>query len=222
MENNKAQSNKKKAKLAIIIILALFVVLVLVNLLIDSGALSALFKDKTDNNKEPIFFYNIDYDFDIFTDEAYLDLDRSLLYSDDGASFARLVTDEDFKNAGKYAVFFGNYFEAAIYGRHEEYNSFFEESYFKENPKKERFTMQMIYNMEVTKLSEYVIDEGTPNEAIKSEFTVRYAIRRNNGTLRDDLDSGVTRPQIYELVEYAQTDTILIRSISDINYGTSK
>lgn len=61
--------------------------------------------------------------------------------------------------------------------------------------------MQMIYDMEAILLRYEDCDDGTT----LYEFEVRYAIRRNNGTFRDDLDSGVTRPQLYVLSENPDT-----------------
>lgn len=80
-----------------------------------------------------------------------------------------------------------------------------------------RFTMQKLYDMEVVKLAEYVINEGSPDQTTVYEFKVSYRIRRNNGTFRDDLESGVARPQIYQLYRLDRTEEILIQSISEYN-----
>ncbi len=216
-EKTKAKKKLSKSQLIIIIIAALFALTAVLTLLYDSGALAKIFSGK-DKEDDPIFLFNPNYDFDIFEDEAYLDLNRSLYYSDDGVNFTYLTTENDYQNAGKTAIFFGEYFNSIIYGDSEKFNSFFTDDYYDDNDPKERFTMQMLHNMEALRLSATIINEGKADQATVYQFEVRYAIRRNNGTFRNDLESNVTRPQIYELIEYDYDGEIKINSISDIKY----
>lgn len=210
---DKTENNGKKRLLKIaIIILAVFAVLVLFDFALEKGLFDRPQQDDT-GTREPIFFFNPDYDFDIFTDEAYLDLDRSLHFSDDGGTSTAILTDENsYNSAHRTARFFKEYFDAVIMGDYEKYNSLFTDEYLKKNGAKDRFTMQMIYNMEAVLLRSEDHDDGTT----LYEFEVRYAIRRNNGTFRDDLDSGVTRPQLYVIREGSDTGSLLIAAISDI------
>ena len=218
MNKKEKQVNKRKGKTVIIILLILFAILVILNLVAESGILNRLSAPDDEETKTPVFLFNPDYDLNIFEDEAYLDLDRYILYSDDGVSFVKLVNENAFQAAGKTAVFFGKYFDSIIYGDSQAYNALFTEDYLKEYGEKDRFTMQMLYNIEVTKLREETINEGTAGQSTLYEFEVRYAIRRNNGTFRDDLESGMTRPQIYVLIENDSTGELLINSITDVIY----
>ncbi len=218
LDKKERQVDKRKAKTVIIILLILFAILVIFNIIAESGILSRISTPDDEQTKVPIFLFNPDYELNIFEDEAYLDLDRYILYSDDGISFVKLVNERAFQEAGKRAAFFGNYFDSIINGDCQKYNEFFTEDYLKEKGKKDRFTMQMLYNIEVTLLREETVNEGTPEQATLYEFEVRYAIRRNNGTFRDDLESGVTKPQIYVLIENDSTEEILISSITDVIY----
>ena len=210
---DKTENNGKKRLLKIaMIILAVFAVLVLFDFALEKGLFDRPQQDDT-GTREPIFFFNPDYDFDIFTDEAYLDLDRSLHFSDDGGTSTAILTDDNsYNSVHRTARFFKEYFDSVIMGDYEKYNSLFTDEYLKKNGAKDRFTMQMIYNMEAVLLRSEDHDDGTT----LYEFEVRYAIRRNNGTFRDDLDSGVTRPQLYVIREDPDTGSLLIAAISDI------
>lgn len=212
MSIQKTTNGRKRLLTVVIIFVSMFAVLLLLDLVLESGILDSAEKDVT-GTREPIFFFNPDYDFDIFTDEAYLDLDRNLHFSDDGGTSTAILTDDNsYNSAHKTARFFKTYFDTIINGDNEAYNLLFTEEYIKKNGTKERFTMQMVYNMEATMLRSEDKDDGTT----LYEFEVRYAIRRNNGTFRDDLDSDVTRPQIYVLSESANEGEILIAAISDV------
>ena len=210
---DKTENNGKKRLLKIaMIILAVFAVLVLFDFALEKGLFDRPQQDDT-GTREPIFLFNPDYDFDIFTDEAYLDLDRSLHFSDDGGTSTAILTDDNsYNSVHRTARFFKEYFDSVIMGDYEKYNSLFTDEYLKKNGAKDRFTMQMIYNMEAVLLRSEDHDDGTT----LYEFEVRYAIRRNNGTFRDDLDSGVTRPQLYVIREDSDTGSLLIAAISDI------
>ena len=210
---NRKLNHNRKAKIIILVILSLFAFLILFDILIQSGLILKFFPKDENDKSDYIYFCDADYEFDIFSDEEYLDLDRYIKYSDDGFSTVSLVNDNAFKNAGKIAIFWGEYFDSVIYGDYDKYNSFFTESYIADKGKKEKFTMQMLYNIEVVKLREYEDGESTVYE-----FEVRYAIRHNNGTFRDDIESDATRPQIYQLIQNSNTNIIKINIISDYNY----
>lgn len=212
MTSQKESNGRKRLLTIAIVFLSMFVILLILDVVLESGILDSA-GNADSETKEPIFFFNPDYEFDIFTDEAYLDLDRNLHFSDDGGTSISILTDEkSYNSAHKTASFFKNYFDAVINGDSKTYNSLFTEEYLKKNDAKDSFTMQMIYNMEAIMLRSEDKDDGTT----LYEFEVRYAIRRNNGTFRDDLSSDVTRPQIYVVTESADTGTLLIAAISDV------
>lgn len=218
MKEKKPSTGRKRIITVCIILASMFAVLLLFDITLESGILESPANEDA-GTAEPIFFFNPDYDFDIFTDEAYLDLDRSLHFSDDGGtSVAVLTNDNAYNSAHRTARFFRDYFDSVIMGDHERYNTLFTSEYLKKNGTKDRFTMQMIYNMEAVMLRSEDLDNGTT----LYEFEVRYAIRRNNGTFRNDLESGVTRPQIYVLSEDPDTGTILIASISEMKQKSGR
>ncbi len=205
----------KKTVIRFLLILAgLFLCLVVLNLLFDSGLLTSLFRKKpAPSERTPVFLFNPDYDENIFEDEAYLDLNRYIFYTE-GALSVYLAGENDFAAMGPAAAFFGDYFDAVIRGDAARFNACFTAEYLAEKGEKDRFTMQQLYDIEVTKLSEYLINEDTADPITVMEFDVSYRIRRNNGTFRDDLESGAARPQVYQLYR-SLTGEILIQSISE-------
>lgn len=132
--------------------------------------------------------YEPDYDYDIFSDEEYLLLDRNIYYKRGGEESIISGGGDD----SKAALFFVKYFEAAVNGRAEEYNSFFTEAYYKDNKPYEKFTKQMIYDIHIEELSE-----------TSGGFTlnVSYRIFKNNGTFRNDIGPGASKTLYFELTE---------------------
>jgi len=209
--------SKKRAKKLVLAFVILFAVLLALNFIMDSGLIGKLLPDNDkEPERKPIFLYEPDYEENIFEDEEYLGLNRYLLYTD-GAQSIYLANENDFAATGDVASFFGEYFDTIIMGDHRRLNACFTEDYRKEHGEKTRFTMQKLYDMEVVKLMEYVINEGTPDQTTVYEFNVSYRILYNNGTFRDDLESGAARPQIYLLYRPHGTDEIRIQSILEYN-----
>ena len=206
-----SENTRKRAKVFAIVIAALLALLLLIAFLIDGGLGKLFHKNETPKNHD-VFLYEPDYDEDIFENTEYMSLDRFITYTD-GAVTVRAVDDDDLKSAGKYAVFFGEYFDAVINGDAEKYVSFFTEKYNDKNGRKSKFTMQKIYGIDIRKLSE--TEDGELRTAV---FEVRYAIFENNGTFRDDVASDTVRPQIYEIIYDLSNDEILINSVSEYKH----
>ena len=209
--------SKKRAKGLLVTVAILFCVLLALNFALDSGLFGKLLSggDKTPT-RQPVELREPDYEENIFEDEDYLDLNRAILYTE-GALSIYLINEVDFTATGAVATFFGEYFDAVIMGDHRRLNACFTEEYRDKNGGKSRFTMQKLYDMEVVKLAEYIINEGTADQTTVYEFEVSYRIRHNNGTFRDDLASDMARPQIYQLYRLDRTEEILIQSISEYN-----
>ncbi|MBE6708026.1 MAG: hypothetical protein E7578_02135 [Ruminococcaceae bacterium] len=136
-------------------------------------------------------FYEPDYDLDVTTVDEYMELDRLLYYKNGAEEYG---IDGDAEKYGADIVFFQKYFEIVIEGRWEEYNELFTDHYYETNEKKNRFAPQMIYDMHIEKLWEK--DETEDRLA----FNVSYRIYKNNGTFRNDIDSGASKVLYFELV----------------------
>ena len=154
--------------------------------------------------RQTIIFHTPDYSEDIYKDEYYMGLDRSIYYreADTGVTVAVVPEDYDKYDASvRFMVDFVNYI---IAGDAEGYNFCFEESYFEVEgqERKEAFTMQKLYNIVITKISK--TDDGYL-------FTLEYMIRNNNGTFRTDIGSDASRKQYITLSE--KTGELLIERI---------
>ncbi len=194
MADTKATKNKRKKRMiAAIVIFTLL------------GALSALLLSHPEwfvlnrNSDKPtsmysdkllsFTFYPSDYELDVDANEDYQALDRYIHIRNGGEEYA--ITDGNFAAWGEEIEFFHRYFEAAIYADVETYNSLFTEKYYKTADPYPFFAPQMIYGITLEKLAEN--DDGS------YVYDVTYAIYRNDGTFRNDIDSDAYKTLIFTL-----------------------
>ena len=204
---SKKAKEKRLAKLMAVTVCLLTALFLALNLMIESGILASLLGEKVRYRDYPPFgeeyFEEPEWDEDIFEDGDWLDKDRSVHYTSNGVSIM-LETDEQFESAGPIALFFQRYFTAIIHGDHITYNSLLTDLYKKEYGEKAPFTMQKLYEIEVTDLNRvHYLNEGTPNMITVYEFDVTYKIMENNGTYRNNLLSDDKRPLHYILYRYS-------------------
>lgn len=208
-----ARESKRRAKRLLITIAVLFVLLLGLNLLLDSGIISRWLNPPPESiDRSPVVLYPADYEENIFEDTEYMSLDRTLYYYENGQG-SYLTSADDAAKTGAFAAFFYTYFDTVIHGNHVTYNTFFTQNYREENGSKGRFTMQKLYDMEVKRLSQ----EPQGDTIIVHEFEVSYRILFNNGTYRDNLASETARPVIYRIYEYVASGELRIESISEYN-----
>ena len=139
--------------------------------------------------------------------------DRHIMYNEFGD--AEPLTEDNYQLFGAEAEFFYRYFDTVIHGDYVEYPSFFTESYLKSHDLPERFTMQRIYDIDVTLyLRENVDYNGTSVPC--SQYIVSYRIQYNNGTFRGDFTGKDVRPLLFSLIQ--ENGKVYIYSISQINY----
>ncbi|MBQ4065497.1 MAG: bifunctional folylpolyglutamate synthase/dihydrofolate synthase [Clostridia bacterium] len=210
---------KAKAKNLVIALAVLFVVLVVLNLLADGTLLKKLFSSGNEQKRPAVELCDPDWEEDIFTDEDYLGEKRYVLYKD-GAQAITLANENDVTSTGEAAAFFYRYFDAVIHGNADAVNAMLTEEFAAQNGLFEAFTMQKIYDIEVDKLGQFVLNQGTAEATTVYEFDVSYRIKDNNGTFRDDLNSGAARPQIYQLYVPHATGEVRLQSISEYNIKT--
>lgn len=127
---------------------------------------------------------------DIFADEAYLKLDRNVVYEEYGDS--EPLTHENIDDFGEAARFFYNYFDCIINGDYKQYSSFFTEQYLKSN-KLPAFTMQKLYDISVSLYG--ITADGEKTDI----YTVSFKIKDNNNTFCD-VKSNVSKTFVYKLV----------------------
>ena len=138
-------------------------------------------------------FYPTDYELDVTADEYYMGLDRYIHIKRGGENIT--ITDGDYAAYGEAVEFFAKYFETAIAGDAETYNTFFTDTYYKSAEPYDRFAPQMIYGITLQELSS---TEGNAGDSYI--YNVTYAIYRNDGTFRNDIDSNAFKTLIFYLV----------------------
>lgn len=207
------EKDKKRVKKALVIAVCVFLGALLLALGAELAA--SLVKNRAEEDaasrraadESGIFFFEPDYSENIYEDEVYLALDRSIRFGYMGEEI--LLTGESASRRGGAALLFYDYFECIINGDYAEYPGFFTEEY-KKNPYSdipERFTMQKLCDIAVKLYDRRMNDDGV----IREIYEVRYAIFENNGTFRRDIPSMETRTLVFELV--FDEDTPLINSI---------
>lgn len=156
------------------------------------------------SKEEGIYFFPADYSANIFEDDYYMALDRRIMFTSYG------ITEEldgsDNESFGAAANMFYGYFTAIIEGDYEEYPSYFTESGLKNIVIPERFTMQKIYDIDISLFS-----ASASGDTTVEVYQVSYRILENNGTFRGDISSGATRTLVFEV--YVSGKEALINSI---------
>lgn len=165
---------------------------------------------KDTNSEVEITFFPPDYSENIFEDVIYTSYDRNVTYVSGGYGIS--LTENILDDYDITARFFYNYFNNVINGNYEGYPSYFTAEYIAKKLLPEKFTMQKIYDIEVSLYSR----ERTNAAPIiyLDTFEVRYKIRGNNGTFRSDVESDTIRPIVFELI--VEQDNVKINDIYPI------
>ena len=145
------KKNKKKKMIAGIAIFVAIGIVSGVLLLLEPWANSVLSETLGMYGSNKSYnHYPADYDLDVTTVEEYMELDRNIYFKKGGERF---ILEEGADNTPDID-FFIEYFDCAINGRYDEYNSMFTDKYYKSNEPYIRFAPQMIYDITIEKLSE--------------------------------------------------------------------
>ena len=118
--------------------------------------------------------------------DEYSGFDRSIKFRD--GNVTRGMTEENESSFRTEERFFKEFFASIVAGDAEKYNSLFTTAYRAARGDKEKFTPQMIYDIEVER-----IDSTFVGSVSTYDFNVYYKIFRNDGTFRDDVYSDATR-----------------------------
>ena len=189
MENNDKKSTMNKAKIRLLIIVgvvfSLLLLLVLASVLIDMYESN----QEPTNNEINFDFYVPDYNEDIFQNEEYIDKIAGGFISLEKNGTTVGINRESASEYGNEVDFIVEMLYDIINGDHTEYNSRFSSEYYKDHARKEKFTMQMLYDVKISYVSEKIVDtdNGKYTEYV---YTIEYRILRNNGTFRRDIGNG--------------------------------
>ncbi len=218
-QNDKGQPNRTKRKrnrpfvlIVLLVLILLFAIAVLIfwavsNARSDANSLERSYYAAV-NETLPVYtdyLYEKDFDEDIFEDVQYTSMNRTMLF-DFGAQSIRLNLDDNLSSYGTDVSFFADYFSTVIRGDYESYIGFFDDSYAENDYNMplptEPFTMQRLYDIEVTKHSD--TQKTTDDGKTYTYYSVSYKILKNNGSFRNDIREGQARVLSFRL---CQTDS---------------
>ena len=194
--NNKRPVIKKKTKKsqakAIMIFFLAFILGTTTLCMVMLSSISK--KEKNQPQKGTTYlFYEADYEKNILEDENYLELDRTVRFTnpDNGITYAieNGNMDEVPTIMHEYVGLICDFVEYAILGDSEQLNKLFSQEYIDAGGKtKLDFTMQQLYNIKITYVTySSEIVEGITVESY--DYWLEYMIRQNNGTFRNDMES---------------------------------
>jgi hypothetical protein len=185
IKSEKPKLNKAKKRLLIIVASVIFVLVLLIiaSVLIDKYEAGK----KTEIPEADFDFYEPNYDEDIYTNEEYIAKISGgfIKYSKDDVTLG--ITRESASGQGIEVEFIVETLYDIINGDNTSYNERFSEEYYKNHAPKDKFTMQMIYDVKITYMSTENVDDGNYT---KSVYAIEYRILNNNGTFRRDIGSG--------------------------------
>lgn len=215
-ENKELKNNsysKKAKKRLIIIILSIIGVIVLLGI-------ASIIIDFVENNNKKEFevdynFYPADFDENIFEDDEYVDLiaDEFITYTDSSTNVTVGIDRDNANVYGEQVEFFVDMIYDIINGDQTGYNARFSNLYYEEHLPKDRFTMQRIYDVNITYVSSQGVESDNGNYT-KSIYILEYKISKNNGTFRRDIGEGSKKQ--YFTVRTTE-DNILIDSVTTVN-----
>ncbi len=203
-KKNKIMKAEKRSSKGILIALLAVIIGITAICAVLASMISEL--NKPEENKETSYiFYEAKYDYNIFEDPHYLELDRVVRFEDpetgitvalDNNDIAQVPTSQH-KSVGLLLQFI----EYAINGNHEALNALFSDEYIEaEGELKLDFTMQQLYNIKITyvDMTSEVVDGNT---YVSYDYWLEYMIRQNNGTFRHDMGSDSIRKEYVRVTE---------------------
>ena len=213
------RKNKKRAKITLIVLLAATVVLTVLYFLPYDRILSAMFPAET-SEEEEIFFYPSDFGTDILKDREYTALSRHLQLTLDGRETVFIFDDADSEKYGPAPAVLWRYLQTLIRGDADGYNSLFTEEYLEENGKQAPYPMQRIYNISAVCYSKHTFTkeelDGKYEGITQYRYRLDYSIQYNDGSVRNDMGSGVTKPIYLEILVNREETSAKINSISHV------
>ena len=164
-----------------------------------------------------INFATPDFEYDFMEDEDYLQLNRRIYIYDARSGQTEELTDKNLPGYGEGAAVLRDMIHAVINGDADAYNALFSLNYFENHDPEPPFTMQRLYDIKLTKVSETLV-AGEKGKYTQYEFEVEYKIRLNDGTYRTDIGHDESKKQYFVLSD-SVTGEVLIDQILEYNYA---
>ncbi len=196
----KDEPPKKRAdvrKKLIIVISALLAATVILG--VASFAIDKYNYNKNNEELPPINydFYPADFEEDIYEDEEYTDIISNgfIYYTDEAMGVTFDIERDKAVSYGKDIQFMVEYVYTIINGEADKYNAYFSDTYYKYHNKREPYTMQKLYDVNITKFAEVQESDRKNGNYTRYEFSLTYKIYENNGTFRKDIGGDTYRTQ---------------------------
>ncbi len=209
-DSPKSQKSKKILIRIICIVVAALVLMMAItfglNLYLEKQA-------QKDTQKVHFNFAPANYDENIFEDPEYMALiEKGFIdYTNYETNLTLGIDYSKAADHGEDVVFMVDYIYAIVAGDAEEYNKFFSDEYYKKNDPKDKFTMQKLYEVNISKVYQIKETDKEGNTYNEYQYIVKYKILDNNGTFRDDFNTGTKEQYIFFT---NKTGEFLIDSIS--------
>lgn len=137
---------------------------------------------------------------DIYSDQEYMALDRSIHYAtNDGYTIAVALKESEYALYDEGVQMLIRLVRAAERGDEKAYNACFSKEYLEKSGPDNDITMQKIYDIYITdyRQKNVTVPEGYEKVAL---YGLRYKIKDNNGSLRYDIGSDAEREQYISVV----------------------
>jgi hypothetical protein len=203
---SKDHNTKRNRSKSVLIIAVLFGSVI--GIVILSFCAMFLLSDKNQNEPHSngtYIFYEPDYDYDIMTDEEYLELDRQIYFKNQDTGITTVISKDNLNDAPgdqkEYIALLCDFIDYAINGESDKLNALFSQEYIDAEGKlKIDFTMQQLYNIRITYIQ--TLTEEVDGEILNScDYWLEYKIRKNNGTFRNDMESDCIREEYVRITQ---------------------
>lgn len=219
-ESDRAQASNRRLKRTMLAVIAGMVVFVIIAIplirFLDGLESGNGGKETKPLPPSSIIFAKPDYDFDIMKDGEYLELNRRIYHCDERTGLTEELTDKNITGYGAAAAVLRDMIQTIIAGDADGYNELFSENYYANHEPEAPFTMQRLYDIKLTKVSETTV-QGESGKYTQYDYEVEYKIHQNDGTFRTDIGHDESRKQYFVLSD-STADRVLIDQILNYNY----
>ena len=219
-ENIAVKAQLKKQKKTILIVFFCLVGFVALYCLLSMVDWQAIFKKDDGSKPQNIYFYKEELSDNLYADEEYMKLDRSVNFKKESTGWSDTITEEDLTSYNEAVNLIYSLVEYSIMGNVEAYNGCFSPIYYSQAAPKERFTKQKLYNITITEISVKTQTDKNGESYTEYHYKLEYMIRHNNGSLRNDVGSDGIKPLYLYLSD--RSGEVLIDTLYTLNYVDKK
>ena len=214
----KARADRLKRTILIVFAGMLLFAVIAIPVLRQLEGISGNRDEEETKRKQPtIIFVTPDYDYDIMKDEEYLNLNRYVMYADNDTGLNIMLDEKNIGNYGPAVAVLNEMLRCIIMGDNEGYNELFSTAYYADNEPEPPFTMQQLYDIQLTKMEVNQMQPDKGKAYTQYVFTVEYKIHKNNGTFRTDIGLDESRRQYFVLSDSTGKE-VLIDQIRNVQY----